>query len=67
MNKTIKSAMTYPAVVMSVMCRIFGAMIIFIVPVFQNLFKTLGGKLPLPTQILINVSNIVTSVWVVRW
>ena len=64
LNKTIKSAMTYPAVVMSVMLCIFSAMIIFIVPVFQNLFKTLGGKLPLPTQILINVSNIMTSAWV---
>ena len=64
LNKTIKSAMTYPAVVLSVMAVIFSAMIIFIVPVFQNLFKTLGGKLPLPTQILIDVSNIMTSVWV---
>ncbi len=64
LNKTIKSAMTYPAVVLSVMMVIFSAMIIFIVPVFQNLFKTLGGKLPLPTQILIDVSNIITSVWV---
>jgi len=65
LNKMIKSAMTYPAVVMSVMVVIFSAMIIFIVPVFQNLFKTLGGKLPLPTQILITVSNIMTSPWVV--
>jgi type IV pilus assembly protein PilC len=64
LNKTIKSAMTYPAVVMSVMVLIFSAMIIFIVPVFQNLFKGLGGKLPLPTLILIGVSNIMTSVWV---
>ena len=64
LNKTIKSAMTYPAVVLSVMVVIFSAMIVFIVPVFQNLFKNLGGKLPLPTQILIEVSNIMTSVWV---
>jgi len=64
LNKTIKSAMTYPAVVLSVMMMIFGAMIIFIVPVFQNLFKTLGGKLPMPTQVLIDVSNIMTSMWV---
>ena len=64
LNRTIKSAMTYPAVVMSVMMVIFSAMIIFIVPVFQNLFKTLGGKLPLPTQILIEVSNVMTSIWV---
>lgn len=65
LNKTIKSAMTYPAVVLSVMILIFSAMIVFIVPVFQNLFKSLGGKLPLPTQILIDVSNVMTSVWVV--
>ena len=45
LNKTIKSAMTYPSVVLGVMVVIFSAMIIFIVPVFQNLFKSLGGKL----------------------
>ena len=56
--------MTYPLVVFCVMLVIFTAMIVFIVPVFQNLFKSLGGKLPLPTLILIKISNIVTSVWV---
>ncbi len=64
LNRTIKSAMTYPAVVLSVMVVIFTAMIVFIVPVFQNLFKTLGGKLPLPTQILIKVSQTITSPFV---
>jgi type IV pilus assembly protein PilC len=64
LNRTIKSAMTYPAVVMSVMVIIFTAMIVFIVPVFKNLFNTLGGKLPLPTQILIQISQIITSAWV---
>jgi type IV pilus assembly protein PilC len=64
LNRTIRSAMTYPAVVLSVMVIIFSAMIIFIVPVFQNLFKSLGGKLPLPTQILIDISQIMTSAWV---
>jgi len=65
LNKTIKSAMTYPAVVLSVMVVIFTAMIIFIVPVFQGLFKNLGAQLPLPTQILIGISNVITSVWLV--
>jgi type IV pilus assembly protein PilC len=63
LNRTIRSAMTYPAVVLSVMGLIFLAMIIFIVPVFQNLFSSLGGKLPLPTQMLINISKIITSPW----
>ena len=64
LNRTIRSAMTYPAVVLSVMVLIFTAMLVFIVPVFEKLFKTLGGKLPFPTQVLIHVSQIVTSVWV---
>ena len=64
LNRTIRSAMTYPAVVMSVMVVIFTAMIVFIVPVFQNLFKSLGGKLPFPTRVLIEISDIITSPWV---
>jgi type IV pilus assembly protein PilC len=64
LNRTIRSAMTYPAVVMSVMVVIFTAMIVFIVPVFQKLFASLGGKLPFPTQVLIEISQIITSAWV---
>jgi len=64
LNRTIRSAMTYPSVVLSVMVLIFTAMIVFIVPVFQNLFTTLGGKLPLPTRILITISQTITSPWV---
>jgi len=65
LNQTVRSAMTYPSVVLAVMVIIFAAMIIFIVPVFKNLFKTLGGKLPAPTQILIDISANVTSIWAV--
>ncbi len=64
LNRTIRSAMTYPAVVLSVMVVIFTAMIVFIVPVFQNLFTSLGGKLPFPTRVLIEISDIITSPWV---
>jgi type IV pilus assembly protein PilC len=64
LNRTIRSAMTYPAVVFSVMLIIFAAMIIFIVPVFAKLFSTLGGKLPLPTRIVVGISKLVTSPWV---
>ncbi len=64
LNRTIRSAMTYPGVVLTVMLTIFTAMIVFIVPVFQNLFQSLGGKLPLPTRILISISKVVTSAWV---
>jgi type IV pilus assembly protein PilC len=63
LNRTIKSALTYPAVVLSVMVVIFTAMLVFIVPVFKGLFSELGGKLPFPTLMLIKVSSIMTSFW----
>ena len=50
LNRTIRSAMTYPAVVFSVMLVIFAAMIVFIVPIFGKLFSSLGGKLPVTHQ-----------------
>jgi type IV pilus assembly protein PilC len=59
--RSIRGAMTYPAVVMCVMCVIFLALLIFIVPIFKNLFATLHASLPTPTLIIIHISNIVLS------
>ena len=63
LNRTIRSAMTYPAVVVSVMIVIFLALLIFIVPTFKKLFAQLHAQLPLPTLIIINLSKIVLSAW----
>jgi len=63
LNRKIRGAMTYPAVVMSVMVLIMLALLIFIVPVFSKLFKSLGAKLPTPTLLVIKVSHIVGSIW----
>src|SRR5580658_5482378 len=65
LNRKIRSAMTYPAIVLSVMVIIFLALLIFIVPVFQKLFASLHAKLPAPTLIVIGISKIVLSVWAV--
>jgi type IV pilus assembly protein PilC len=54
----IKSAMTYPVVVFVMVLAIVAAMLVFIVPTFEGLYESLGGKLPLPTQLLINASNL---------
>jgi len=54
----IKSAMTYPAAVLGLVVMILTAMLVFIVPMFQGMYKTLGGTLPLPTKILLLVSKI---------
>jgi type IV pilus assembly protein PilC len=54
----IRSAMTYPAAVMSLVLCILAAMLLFIVPIFKNMYSSLGGKLPAPTLLLIDISNI---------
>jgi len=55
----IRSALTYPVMVLSLVTGILLAMLIFIVPVFKKMYAELGGKLPPATQVLIEVSNIV--------
>lgn len=54
---TIKSALTYPVIVLIMAVVATIAMLTFIVPVFQKMFASLGGTLPLPTLILINISH----------
>jgi type IV pilus assembly protein PilC len=53
----IKSAMTYPVVVFIVAILATAGMLLFIVPVFAGMFTTLGGTLPLPTRILMWLSQ----------
>ena len=53
----VKSALTYPVLVLSFSILMIAGVLIFIVPVFEKMFKSLGGKLPLPTQIIVNVSH----------
>jgi type IV pilus assembly protein PilC len=54
----IRSALTYPIVVLSLVLCILTAMLLFIVPIFKKMYGELGGKLPPATQALITVSNI---------
>jgi type IV pilus assembly protein PilC len=53
----IKSAMTYPVIVLIFSLLMGTGVILFIVPIFEKMFKNLGGKLPLPTQILVTLSH----------
>jgi len=61
LNRKVKGAMTYPIIVVCVITVIVAVMMIVIVPIFKKLFASLGGKLPLPTRILITVSNTLAS------
>jgi type IV pilus assembly protein PilC len=53
----IKAALTYPVVVFILAILMCCAMLIFVVPVFKGMFESLGGQLPLPTQILVMLSG----------
>jgi type IV pilus assembly protein PilC len=57
----IKAAMTYPVVVFIMAILMCTAMLLFIVPKFAGMFTSLGGKLPLPTRVLQDVSNILKN------
>ena len=60
LRQTIKSALTYPVVVLIMAIVSVIGMLTFIVPVFKKMFAGLGGQLPLPTQILVTVSENMT-------
>jgi type II secretory pathway component PulF len=57
LRSTIKSAMTYPVVVLCMSLAAVVIMLLFIVPIFQNMFTSLGGELPLPTMMLVYASH----------
>ena len=63
LTQTIKSALTYPVVVLCMAIAATIAMLIFIVPVFETMFESLNAELPLPTQFLVVLSK--NMVWIV--
>ena len=63
LRRQVKGAMAYPAVVLTFALGTLLALIAFIVPVFVDIFKDFGGKLPLITQFTVNLSNLVTGSW----
>jgi type IV pilus assembly protein PilC len=61
LRSKVKSAMTYPVVVLVMAMLIVSAMLLFVVPIFDDMFANLGGQLPLPTRILVLASD--AMVW----
>jgi type IV pilus assembly protein PilC len=57
----IKSALTYPVIVLAFTALLIAAVLIFIVPIFEGMFAKLGGQLPLPTRLLVSASH--SLVW----
>jgi type IV pilus assembly protein PilC len=61
LKKKIKSAMIYPISIIVVAIGVVMVLLIFVIPVFEGMFKDMGAELPLPTQIVINLSKFVQS------
>jgi type IV pilus assembly protein PilC len=57
LKSTIKAALTYPVIVLCLSLVMGAAVIIFIVPIFERMFASLGGRLPLPTLIMVSLSH----------
>src|SRR2546421_12051623 len=63
LRKKVKSAMTYPVIVICIAFAITTFLIVRVVPIFGEIFKDFGAKLPAPTQFLIDVSDFVRGEW----
>jgi type IV pilus assembly protein PilC len=57
----VKGAMTYPIVTLIIAIVVLGIILVFVIPVFEEMFADFGGELPVPTQIVVTASEIVKS------
>jgi type IV pilus assembly protein PilC len=59
LKKKVKSALIYPATIVGVAVIVVAILMIFVIPVFENLFKSSGQTLPLPTLIVVTLSKLI--------
>ncbi len=62
-KRRVKGAMMYPLMVLAFATLVLCGMLMFLVPIFVDIFKQLGGDLPMLTQIVVGMSNILKSYW----
>ena len=63
LNSQVKSAMIYPVAVISIAVIVVMIILWKVIPVFATLFESLGAELPLPTRIVIKLSNFIADYW----
>src|SRR3954447_13363022 len=63
LRRQIKAAMTYPSVIGGFSMVVLIALVAFLVPVFEKVFKDFGGELPPITKVTVNMSHFMTSKW----
>ncbi len=59
LKKQVKSAMTYPTTIIGVAFMVISVILVFVIPQFQSMFEDFGGALPMPTQVVINISDFI--------
>jgi len=67
LRRQVKSAMTYPAVVLTFAGGVLLALVAFLVPVFIGVFKQFGGGLPPITKVTVMLSQAITGYWYVMF
>jgi type IV pilus assembly protein PilC len=63
LRRQVKSAMTYPTVIITFAMVVVLALVTFLVPVFAGIFKEFGGELPLITRVTVGASDFVKGFW----
>ena len=61
--RKVKGAMIYPGVIMSVAVIAIAVLLVFVIPVFESMFGSVGLALPLPTRIVIGMSRFLKGYW----
>jgi type IV pilus assembly protein PilC len=61
--RKVKGAMIYPGVIMSVAFIAVTTLLLFVIPVFQNMFGSVGLALPMPTRVVIGASQLLKNYW----
>lgn len=57
LKRQVKGAMVYPSVVLLVAAAVTAVLLIWVIPIFEKMFRDFGGTLPAPTQFVIDLSN----------
>jgi len=63
LRRKVQGALVYPAVVLTVALGATSFMLIFIIPTFARMFTDFGGELPLPTKIVLMLSDLLVGWW----
>jgi len=61
LQKKIKGAMTYPIICLAISLLILVIILVFVIPVFVEMFESMDSSLPVPTQIVVNMSDFVKN------